>query len=247
MVYHKRYEEVYSRDPAAEAGRMKSISDVLRLQFEFVEPISADEEDLRLVHTSGHISSIKKLRLYENSLLAVGGALRASEIAMDGEPSFGLIRPPGHHSSSSGCWGFCFFNNIAISVEKLRETGKIKNCCIVDIDLHYGDGTANIFASRPEVSYYHLSGGGRGEQLENLAEYLSLGKRCDMLAVSAGFDRHEEDWGGTLKTEDYEEIGKMLKDYAERECDGKRYAVLEGGYNHHVLGRNVRAFLEGMK
>jgi len=43
-------------------------------------------------------------------------------------------------------------------------------------------------------------------------------------------------------------VGKdeLTKEAAERVCKGKRFAVLEGGYNHDVLGRNVRAFLEGM-
>jgi acetoin utilization deacetylase AcuC-like enzyme len=66
------------------------------------------------------------------------------------------------------------------------------------------------------------------------------------MAVSAGFDRHERDWKGMLKTEDCRAIGKLVKETAERVCQGRRYAVLEGGYNHDVLGTNVKAFLEGM-
>ncbi len=41
------------------------------------------------------------------------------------------------------------------------------------------------------------------------------------------------------------EIGVFLKDFSEEKCKGRRFAVLEGGYNHKVLGRNVKAFLEG--
>lgn len=246
MVYHKRYNEVYSSDPAAKAGRIESVYKELYGHFGFVQPVPADEEDLRLVHTQSHVDSIKRRELYYNALLAVGGAIEASELAMGGESAFGLIRPPGHHASPSSCWGFCFFNNVAVSIEKLRKAGKINKACIVDIDLHYGDGTANIFASNSEVSYYHMPGGSRGEQLEKLSEYLTDKKGYEILAVSAGFDRHEKDWGGTLQTKDYEEIGKMVRDCAERECNGRRYAVLEGGYNHQVLGKNVKALLKGM-
>ncbi|MEA2089309.1 MAG: histone deacetylase family protein [Thermoproteota archaeon] len=246
VVFHERYKEVYSDDPAARAGRIESIYSELFGRFEFIEPVPADEEDLRLVHTQSHVGSIKKRKLYDVALLAVGGAIKASELAMEGEPAFGLIRPPGHHASPSSCWGFCFFNNVAISIEKLRKEGKIKKACIVDIDLHYGDGTANIFASKPEVSYYHMPGGSREDQLEKLSDYLAGKKGYEMLAVSAGFDRHEKDWGGVLKTRDYEDIGKTMRDCAERECDGKRYAVLEGGYNHQVLGKNVKALLKGI-
>jgi len=38
----------------------------------------------------------------------------------------------------------------------------------------------------------------------------------------------------------------MVKEFSERACRGKRYGVLEGGYNHSVLGKNVKAFIEGM-
>ena len=52
--------------------------------------------------------------------------------------------------------------------------------------------------------------------------------------------------GGLLTTEDYQTIGKLVKEFSERVCEGRRYGVLEGGYNHDVLGRNVRAFLDGI-
>ncbi|MEM1817902.1 MAG: histone deacetylase family protein, partial [Nitrososphaerota archaeon] len=70
---------------------------------------------------------------------------------------------------------------------------------------------------------------------------------CDIIAVSAGFDRHAEDWGEMLETEDYREAAKMIKEFSEEMCGGRRYAVLEGGYNHRVLGRNVRAFVDGFE
>jgi acetoin utilization deacetylase AcuC-like enzyme len=39
----------------------------------------------------------------------------------------------------------------------------------------------------------------------------------------------------------------MIKEFAENTYDGKRFAVLEGGYNHAVLGKNAQLFLEGIK
>lgn len=114
---------------------MESIYDELHNRFEFVRPDSASEEDLKLVHTQNHINSIKRRGVYENALLAVSGAIKASELAIEGEPAFGLIRPPGHHAIPDHCWGFCFFNNIAISIEKIRRQEKIRRALIVDIIL----------------------------------------------------------------------------------------------------------------
>jgi len=247
VVYHEKYKTVYASDPASAPGRMESIYEELQGHFEFVKPEPASEEDLKLVHGESHINSIKRHGpLYEVAILAVGGAIKASELAMRGEPAFGLIRPPGHHASQNSCWGFCFFNNVAISIEKFRRTNKIAKALIVDIDLHYGDGTANIFSGKPQVTYFHVEGRNRETYLNDLTTCLTTEKDCDIVAVSAGFDRHEQDWGGLLKTEDYRTIGRMIKDFAENLCQGRRYGVLEGGYNHAVLGKNVKSLLEGM-
>jgi len=247
VVYHEKYRTVYSPDPASASGRMENIYKELQGRFEFVEPEPASEEDLMLVHGESHINYVKRHELlYEIAILAAGGAITASELAMQGEPAFGLIRPPGHHASQNSCWGFCFFNNVAISIEKMRQTNKITKALILDIDLHYGDGTENIFSGIPQVSYFHVEGRNRETYLNDLTRCLTTEKDCDVVAVSAGFDRHEEDWGGLLKTEDYQTIGGMIKEFAEQVCQGRRYGVLEGGYNHSVLGKNVKALLEGM-
>jgi len=247
-VYHERYRAVYSSDPAAQQGRIESIYNELQGQFEFVKPEPANEEDLLLVHSKGHVEYVRAHQIaYEIALLAVGGAIKASEIALKGEPAFGLIRPPGHHASPSSSWGFCYFNNIAIALEKLRREGKISKVVIVDFDLHYGDGTANIFQGVSEVTYFHPEAWNRQAFLDEISRFFASRKdKVDIVAVSAGFDRHEQDWGGMLKTEDYRTIGKMIKEFAESKCNGRRFAVLEGGYNHSVLGKNVKALLEDM-
>ena len=248
VVYHERYREVYASDPAAQPGRIESIYEELQGHFDFVTPEPASEEDLLLVHGQSHVENVRTHPLtYEIALLAVGGAIKASELAIEGEPAFGLIRPPGHHASRDSSWGFCYFNNIAISIEKLRQRGKIRKALVVDIDLHFGDGTANIFAGKPDIAYFHVSGMNRENYLSNLSSFLATQKDYDIIAVSAGFDRHHQDWGGLLTTNDYFTIGKMITEFASRECNGRRYAVLEGGYNHAVLGKNVKAFLQGME
>jgi len=248
VVFHDGYRRVYSSDPASALGRIEGIYEELRDSFEFVEPRPAGEEDVLLVHSRGHVDSVKAYPLiYETALLAAGGAVKAAEISLSGEPAFGLIRPPGHHASRDSSWGFCYFNNVAVAIEKLRREGRIKRALIVDVDLHYGDGTASIFSSSSRVVYFHPEGWNRQAYLDELGRFLSLKHGSfDVLALSAGFDRHVQDWGGMLKTEDYRTIGKMIKESAESQTGGRRFAVLEGGYNHSVLGKNVKALLEGM-
>lgn len=248
VVYHERYEEVYTSDPAAATGRIECIKATLENCIEFIKPKAASEADLLSVHSQSHVDWVKQQNLtYEVAVLAVGGALKASEFAMKKESAFGLIRPPGHHASPNSSWGFCYFNNIAIAVERLRKEGNAARALIVDIDLHYGDGTANSFMSVPEVDYHHVQGNTRERYLSDLRNILNSQEDCDFIALSAGFDRHELDWGGLLKTEDYQTIGRMIKKYVDEKCDGKVFAVLEGGYNHSVLGESVKALLLGLK
>jgi acetoin utilization deacetylase AcuC-like enzyme len=248
IIFHERFYEVYTGDPAAAAGRMEAIVKALGDDYQFISPPPALEKDLALVHTPDQIENIKRSKhIYEIGVLSAGGAILAAELAWEGKPAFGLIRPPGHHASPDSCWGFCYFNNIAIAVKNLLKKGSAKKSLILDFDLHFGDGTENCFQGIPQVFYFHPEGSDGQEFVGEVQRYLERANDFDILAVSAGFDRHVEDWGGLLTTENCRMIGSLVKTYSQKVCQGRRFAVLEGGYNHSVLGQNVRAFIEGMK
>jgi acetoin utilization deacetylase AcuC-like enzyme len=240
IIFHEKYFDVCSGDPASAQGRLDAPYRVLKEEFEFVRPAAASEVDLQLVHTVDHIERVRlDAHLYEIASLSVGGAILASEIAMGGGVAFGLIRPPGHHASPNSCWGFCFFNNIAVAVKKLLASGSVDKVLIVDFDLHFGEGTDNTFRGEPSVVYHHM-----GATPKDLSRYLGGLDDFDILAVSAGFDRGTADWGGSLRDSDYHEIGLLLKDFSESRSHGRRFAVLEGGYNHQTLGKTMSTFLK---
>jgi acetoin utilization deacetylase AcuC-like enzyme len=246
IVYHPRYTEIYASDPAASPGRMESILKELQGQYDFIEPQPASEDDINRVHTQPHIDYIKRDHsLYELALLAAGGAIKSAQLAQEGEPSFGLLRPPGHHASPDHCWGFCFFNNIAVALAKLQDESLIENAFILDFDLHFGDGTDNFFSGSKTI-YFHPEARIGGGFLEAIERRFQQEKGYSIVAVSAGFDRHIKDWGSLLSTDDYRAIGELVKKATEKNCMGRRFAVLEGGYNHNVLGKNVKAFVEGL-
>jgi acetoin utilization deacetylase AcuC-like enzyme len=116
---------------------------------------------------------------------------------------------------------------------------------ILDFDLHFGDGSAGIFEGS-KVKYFHPEAINREAFMEQIARKFDSEKGYSILAISAGFDRHIEDWGRLLTTDDYRTIGRLSREAAEKNCQGRRFAVLEGGYNYAVLGKNVRAFVEGL-
>jgi acetoin utilization deacetylase AcuC-like enzyme len=243
VVFHKDFYQSYSADPAAAEGRMEAIVKVIRDKVTFVDAVPAEREDIEACHTSYHIDRISHSGLYDISALAAGGAIQAASIGMQ-EPCFGLIRPPGHHASVNSAWGFCFFNNMAIAITKLRREGKIKKAFVLDIDLHFGDGTVNLLEDTGYVTICNPSGSDPTRYLKEVEEVLP--DDADIIGISAGFDNHEADWGGLLSTENYREIGQMVR-RASQKSGGGCFAILEGGYNHRVLGKNTLALIEGME
>ncbi len=244
VVFHEAFHRVYTSDPAAERGRLVPAQKLLSSTHVLVTPEPALEQDVARVHTAAHIEAVRGQRkIFETAMLAAGAALEAGRCAMAGEPAFALARPPGHHASADSCWGFCFFNNVAVAVASLLEAGQAGSALILDIDLHFGDGTSNIFSSIPVVTYVHPGAPYREAWLEECRRSLEEAGPCDVIAVSAGFDRHAEDWGGTLLTEDYRSIGTWIRDAARQRCDGRTFIVLEGGYNSASLAEAAAALL----
>ncbi|MHA1303680.1 MAG: histone deacetylase family protein [Candidatus Heimdallarchaeaceae archaeon] len=126
------------------------------------------------VHSYNLINTIKSISLqgggvltwdnilnrytYEAALYATGVAKKAAEIVHNNEckKSFAIVRPPGHHTNSTAVAGFCFFNNMAVAVDWLITEQRYKKIAIIDIDHHYGNGTADIFYNRKDVLYYSI-------------------------------------------------------------------------------------------
>ena len=243
VVFHEDFYKVYTSDPAASAGRMESIMEAIESKVEFVKAQPATQKDIEAAHTKIHIESVHQRGLYDIAALAAGGAVQAASIGLN-EPAFGLIRPPGHHASADSSWGFCFFNNMAVALQALKNKGQIKTAYVLDIDLHYGDGTANILGSKNYVTVHNVEATDRQSFLAEIERELD-GSMMDLIGISAGFDNHFDDWGGLLLTEDYFKIGQLVKAAASR-SGGGCFGILEGGYNHQVLGQNAMAMIEGL-
>ncbi len=245
VVFHEDFYSVYTSDPASAPGRMESIVNAIESDSEvsFVTALPAARADIASVHTGFHIETVEQSGLYDIAALSAGGAILAAEIGLD-EPSFGLIRPPGHHASTGSAWGFCYFNNMAVAMESLRRKQKIETAYVLDIDLHYGDGTVNILDKRNYVTVHNMETHDRNAYMDEVAKEMSTCK-ADIIGISAGFDNHMEDWGGLLRTEDYYDIGRLVKAASIR-SGGGCFGILEGGYNHSVLGDNVKALIQGL-
>jgi acetoin utilization deacetylase AcuC-like enzyme len=255
IFLHKNYFiSVTGGDRAAARGRLDGIIEIIAGKtdrYEIIRPEPATEEDILRAHGGDHYQRIRSDRLlYELASLAAGGAILAAERAYAGSPSFAVIRPPGHHASADSCWGFCYFNNISISLLRLWAEGKIRSAFVLDFDLHTGDGNINILENRRDgfrVSILNPMSHERDEYIREVEEYMGDLRDIDIFVAAAGFDQGVDDWGGLLFPEDYTELGRLMKKYSEKLCGGRRYALLEGGYNHDAIGLNVHAFCEGFR
>jgi len=243
VIFHEDFYQVYTFDPAAAAGRMESVVDEIESQVEFISAKPAAEDQIALAHDGSHIETVRDSGLYNMAALAAGGAIQAAIIGLT-EPCFGLIRPPGHHASAGSCWGFCYFNNMAVALAVLKKEGAINTAYVLDIDLHFGDGTVNILGDRDGIEVHNVEARNRILYIDEISNEMST-CQAEIIGISAGFDNHQEDWGGLLGTEDYFEIGYMVRKAARR-IGGGYFAILEGGYNHQVLGANVLALIKGM-
>ena len=81
------------------------------------------------------------------SVIDAGGISRA----------YGLCRPPGHHAFHERAAGYCYLNNAAIAAQYLRDHGA-ERVTILDVDVHHGNGTQDIFYSRGDVQFVSLHG-----------------------------------------------------------------------------------------
>ncbi len=244
--------------------------------FGFVKPEPCTRQDLLLVHAKKMIDTIKRgsfinfetpplPHIYEYAKLSAGGAVLTMETALKEGKAFSLMRPPGHHAGKASFEGFCYCNNIAIAVTKaLKKVGRV---AILDIDVHHGNGTQDIFLGKKNVIYVSLHqygnfypGTGKHSEancynfpLESLTEEsLYLQKlevalevierfKPDLVAISAGFDTFKDDplAGLKLDIDTYSKISKMIAD-----LNKPSFAVLEGGYSDK-LPECIHAFLKG--
>ncbi|KAJ7571228.1 hypothetical protein O6H91_01G155900 [Diphasiastrum complanatum] len=89
---------------------------------------------------------------WEAALLAAGSTCKAMQHILDGHAklAYALVRPPGHHAQPSHADGYCFLNNAGIAVHVALMSG-YKRIAVIDIDVHYGNGTAEGFYERDDV------------------------------------------------------------------------------------------------
>jgi acetoin utilization deacetylase AcuC-like enzyme len=173
--YPRGHEAHFERGHPERPERVEAVRNALQAQdwwdtFPKLPPVKLPQAILHAVHTPGHLSTLQAASLHAQHLdmdtyttpsswsLALNAAGGAAAVAgrvwqRSARRGFALTRPPGHHATRDHAMGFCLLNNIALAAEWLLQQERARRLAIVDLDLHHGNGTQDIFWERPEVLY----------------------------------------------------------------------------------------------
>ncbi len=143
-----------------------------------------------------------------------------------------------HHAGLSRAGGFCTFNGLMITAIKLKEEGRVNKVGILDLDVHFGDGSHEIIKHKNLTYIRHLSFAEVVQRADNwkrnLLDKLRSLRDCDIILYQAGADPHIDDpIGGVLTSHELYFRDLMVFKFAK--CFGKPLVWnLAGGYQEPV-------------
>lgn len=139
----------------------------------FFEPKAIDQKWLLNTHDSAYVERLKSLQLtkaeiratgfplsqelVEREIQIAGGSVQAALFAL--EYGIGMNIAGGtHHAFSNRGEGFCLLNDIAVTANYLLKNRLAKKILVVDLDVHQGNGTAELFQGSEEVFTFSMHG-----------------------------------------------------------------------------------------
>jgi acetoin utilization protein AcuC len=147
----------------------------------FGEPEPATDEELLRLHSARFLETVKAFStdedapdamgigpgdcpafpgMHEASAAVAGGSLAATRAVLEGQVEH-AFHPGGglHHAMAERASGFCIYNDVALAVAAARDAGH--RVLYVDLDVHHGDGTQELFWDDPQVLTFSIHETGR--------------------------------------------------------------------------------------
>ncbi|GJM35556.1 MAG: histone deacetylase [Saprospiraceae bacterium] len=139
----------------------------------FFHPAPLDEPTILLTHDETYWNKLKMLDLSRKEIRAIGFPLSEQLVQRGRHISNGTLqcalysRQYGvslnvaggtHHSFTYKGEGFCLLNDIAIAANYLLAQNIVKKILVIDLDVHQGNGTAQIFRNDPRVFTFSIHG-----------------------------------------------------------------------------------------
>lgn len=240
-------------------------------------PPAATDQQLSLCHTRAYIDAVKSgtlstaeirrigfpwsEKMVERSRRSTGATIAASRAALVDGISANLAGGT-HHAFADAGEGYCVFNDAAVAARTLQGEGLIQRACVIDLDVHQGNGTAAIFADDASVFTLSIHGvknfplrkmpsdldvalpDGTGDAdylsaldqaLTRLADDATRRGRFDLAIYLAGADPFQDDRLGRL---DITQRGLLARDAAVLDwCNRHEMPVaiaMAGGYARNI-------------
>ncbi len=174
VVNHKDYFAQIGDDHKFPINKFGDLADYLihkKVVKKFYKPYQCSDETLKKAHSEKYIRDIKNKTLDEigvkkigfplvdsvvqRSLIATGGTVLASKLAIN----YGIAcntAGGSHHANFEGGAGYCVFNDVAVAAHYLLDRGLAGKILIVDLDVHQGNGNADIFKDNKNVFTFSM-------------------------------------------------------------------------------------------
>ena len=174
VVNHENYFAKIGDDhkfPINKFGELANYLIINKIVKNFHKPYLCSEETLKRAHSENYIKNIKNKTLDKNvvkkigfplvdsvvqrSLVATGGTVLAAKLAFN----YGLAcntAGGSHHANFEGGAGYCVFNDVAVASYYLLDRGLANKILIVDLDVHQGNGNAEIFKNNKNVFTFSM-------------------------------------------------------------------------------------------
>jgi acetoin utilization deacetylase AcuC-like enzyme len=140
---------------------------------EVMSPPEAPWELLALAHGEGYLAAlrdgtldaaaIRRLglpwspALVRRSRRATMGTLMAARAALE-DGIAGNLAGGTHHACRDHGEGYCVINDVVVAIRALRAEGRIRRAAVVDLDVHHGNGTAELLAGDAESFTFSMHG-----------------------------------------------------------------------------------------
>lgn len=136
-------------------------------------PEALDEETILLTHEESYWQKLKTLDLTKKEIRNIGFPISKNLITRGTHISNGTLQCAfyaqqhgvalniaggTHHSFTNRGEGFCLLNDIAISANYLLHKKIVSKVLVVDLDVHQGNGTAQIFKDDDRVFTFSMHG-----------------------------------------------------------------------------------------
>ncbi|MEM7586920.1 MAG: histone deacetylase [Acidobacteriota bacterium] len=210
LVYHERYNAAFPgvpNDPLRAERILAFLASeglVLRRCVNRPEPVWLKTlervhgtEYLDSIHRTATLTSIMGIevtadqvdRLIDFQRLQTGGTLMATRRARE----FGIGVNLGgglHHALANQGGGYCIFNDVAVAIADERRKGFDGPILVIDLDLHDGDGTRDIFRQDPDVYTFSIHARHWGSTDAVASRSVELGSRVDDATYLAAVREH---------------------------------------------------------